>query len=76
MWQPIETAPKDGSHILLYSPQDVHSAFVGFWKDGHKFGRYWMAAGPEGEACDCAGGWQYTRQPTHWMPLPAAPEGE
>jgi len=27
-WQPIETAPKDGFHILLYKPEII---YVGFW---------------------------------------------
>lgn len=60
-WQSIETAPKDGSAILLYGgPLQV----VGSWKEfvggrGAWFGFY------DGEPC--------IENPTHWMPLPAPP---
>ena len=65
-WQPIETAPKDGSDILLYWPLDgLHPNFartkIGYW---HHRGE-WV--------------WQdrafrtYSEEPTHWMPLPTAP---
>jgi hypothetical protein len=59
-WQPIESAPKDGSEILLANPDG--SCAVGWfkfkghttgWTDGDTFNMTW---------------------PTHWMPLPAAPE--
>jgi hypothetical protein len=33
VWQPIETAPKDGSHIQLYRPE---IQFVGYW-GGHEW---------------------------------------
>ena len=29
-WRPIETAPKDGTHIQLYRPE---IQFVGYWSD-------------------------------------------
>lgn len=36
-WQPIETAPKDGTTIMLYSPDDVDLSqkgiYVGYWLD-------------------------------------------
>lgn len=56
-WQPIETAPKDGTVVLLYWPYWRDRAVLGYFID------YWqsnvaISSGPE---------------PTHWMPLPAAP---
>ena len=62
-WQPISTAPKDGTAILGYwSPAiengrdgiDVTCFRAGDWRD------------PE----DSDSSW---RKPTHWMPLPAPP---
>lgn len=53
-WQPIETAPKDGFHYLLYMPE---VQFVGFWS-----GSEWCVVAPT-----CPIAWT---QPTHWMPLP------
>lgn len=59
MWQPIETAPKDGAWILAYWPTMPISTYprVVFWDDG------WICA-------DRDMGEYY---PTHWMPLPAPP---
>ena len=54
-WQPIETAPKDESIILVYSTEDGWA--VATWNDGN----WWTD-----------GGWSH--YPTHWMPLPPAPE--
>jgi hypothetical protein len=65
-WYPIETAPKDGSHIWLYTPLD-HQA-VGYWLSCEEWGG-WMFADelladvkPDGMG------------PTHWMPLPPLPD--
>ena len=30
-WKPIDTAPKDGSHVRLYKPE---IQFVGYWATG------------------------------------------
>ncbi|WP_424441089.1 DUF551 domain-containing protein [Parvibaculum sp.] len=59
-WQPIETAPKDGTKILLTGPHDANGRYMevcGYWKD--RFPVTWMDGHGE---------------PTHWMPLPAPPE--
>lgn len=59
-WQPIETAPKDGSHILLFC-QDS-SVKIG--------GGYWFAK----KNCWVHGGYmRRLSDPTHWQPLPATP---
>lgn len=57
-WQAIDTAPKDGASVLLYSPvlfgEQIVVAYyeLGQWHD--LMGR--------------------VPQPTHWMPLPKAPK--
>jgi hypothetical protein len=56
-WRPIETAPKDGSHILLYRP---HIQFVGFYA-------------PAGWVVNAPGLPLMGKPPTHWMPLPDGP---
>lgn len=61
-WQPIETAPKDGTPVLLFD-----------------CGAYWLV-----EWNKRTGRWEgldssFVASPepgAHWMPLPAAPEGD
>ena len=70
-WQPIETAPKD-KDILLFCPR--LGVVRGCWNDCkyHKNSKpYWT-----NDRADIFGV-RYTKsdQPTHWMPLPDAPEG-
>ena len=74
MWQPIETAPKDGTEILLYdknvwrlypSQEEIvtYSFHVGWWLFG-----VWVGHDSSGGEYGC------DLTPTHWMPLPEAPE--
>jgi len=59
-WQPIETAPKDGTRILLFHP-DRHEELqimIGKWHAGHEL---W-----ENEGVFSCG-------MTHWKPLPLPP---
>ena len=66
-WQPIETAPRDGSDVLaLFSGGNVsfvrwvfnHRTKTTFWNDASEW--------------DC---YEYENTPpTHWMPLPEPPE--
>jgi len=63
-WQPIETAPKDGSDVLVCSTQCVGRFAVASW-DGEE----WRDMGDIGWAGMDGGG----NQPTHWMPIPPAP---
>jgi hypothetical protein len=63
-WQPIETAPKDGTKILLIcaEPMTDPTYVVGLWiKDSWHSDWDHTMIGPELEV-------------KHWMPLPAAPE--
>lgn len=70
-WRPIETAPKDGTDILLWEKWgDV--PFVGFW---HAEGRWSYRSDHlyvNGDA-SLDPNWNDL---THWMPLPAPPDSD
>lgn len=66
-WQPIETAPKDESVLLLMDDE----VFSGFYSDGG----FWVFPYAGYHGCGCCG--DTNDQPTHWMPLPELPtQGE
>ena len=67
-WQPIETAPKDGTPVIVGIAGLKNSVGEAYW---------WQRE-------DGRGGWQtwdgknhtrtvYTTLPTHWMPFPSEP---
>ena len=66
-WQPIGTAPQDGTEVILFYP---HLRDDGFVTAGHYYrndggdGPYWYADLVNGGASP----------PTHWMPLPEPPK--
>jgi hypothetical protein len=72
-WRPIETAPMDGTEVLLYFPagkfvpeandfdgEIVSTMAVMSANARGYFSGYYEGVGPNGE-------------PTHWMPLPDPP---
>lgn len=64
-WQPIETAPKDGTAILVYAGQFCYCVewveeFDWWAVEDNKLGPFRL----RGQA------------PTHWMPLPPPPKAE
>lgn len=72
-WQPIETAPKDGTRILIAGgtyyydasempDQEFTSADTAYWRNGGWCGGYGSEYNGE-----------YWHKPTHWQPLPAPP---
>lgn len=73
-WQPIDTAPKDGSMVMLYRPDAIEWAKVCIGK--YDDNRYHKKPNPYWALCLHIGGRNQARQwsPTHWMPLPDAPE--
>lgn len=58
-WRPIETAPKDGTKVVVYDEGDV---WIAYWyrTSPQLFG--WWAI-------------DHGVNPTHWLPLPPPPEG-
>jgi hypothetical protein len=58
-WQPIETAPRDGTRVLGWcaewsAPNTIHLGSRG-WESAYELGPFMY-------------------QPTHWMPLPSTPD--
>lgn len=65
MWQPIETAPKDGTSILVLA--DGFAPSVARWR-----AEMWMTADMEGEYEDGElRNWEWNL--TYWQPLPELP---
>ena len=60
-WQPIETAPRDGTNILSW--EHKMECMIIFWQSGD-----WHCTH------DCED--LYFSEPTHWMPLPEPPKQE
>lgn len=71
-WFPIETAPKDGTQVLLLVPnwgkpdQGTHCV-VAQWSDDTDDECKWVR--------DPGDEFSNTWPPTHWMPLPEPPNG-
>ena len=72
-WQPIETAPKDGTVVLGYGITDGEVS----GPSSEKTIEPMHHLGPSGE-WGITGGDYYIVwiRPTHWMPLPEPPENE
>lgn len=75
-WRPIDEAPKDGTKLLVYSPEDEYPV-IAHWEaydqeDAQEYGAdgYWSYS--ESLIADVYG----ECTPTHFMPLPLPPEGE
>lgn len=62
-WQPIETAPRDGTQVIAYQEGDIYTA-------------RWLTDEPD-EGPPTTGWWDTVNAsfeaPTHWIPQPAAP---
>lgn len=68
-WEPIETAPKDGTSILIfYKGQAIEASWgvveTASWEEGGSEYCWWQS---DLNHLDDGS------EPTHWMPLPAAP---
>jgi len=62
-WQPIDTAPRDGSTMLITTQWGV--MFVGYWyipSEKEASEPYWRPVGT-----------RIAAKPSHWMPLPNPP---
>jgi len=58
-WQPIETAPKDGTEVLVYVPRRLGPIYA---EARNVTGNQWW------------GRVLGNLRPTHWMPLPEPPK--
>jgi hypothetical protein len=74
-WQKIETAPKDGTAILLYCGDGRDRVSTAYWSKNSGYGN----GPPDWQLC-MPGGYAETDdlpvKPTHWMPLPPPPIDE
>lgn len=62
-WQPISTAPEDGTSILAYTAEgQCEASWHGLWVQSPCYATY-DGCGAADLLCD----------PTHWMPLPPEP---
>ncbi len=61
-WLPIETAPRDGTFVLLWGPA---------WEQPETGWRY--PGDKSWQGCDQPT-WLAGRDATHWMPLPSPPK--
>lgn len=75
IWQPIETAPKDGTKILGYDP-DIGVSTMSYFDDGSLvfYSKSWIIA--LFDVCDECYPKPIGINPTHWMPLPPPPQQE
>lgn len=80
-WRDIETAPKDGTRILLFDPAIGPTVISGWWDksfeikyDEEKDETFEVGAWTDG--CVVSFGYEETASysPTHWQPLPEAPQ--
>lgn len=68
-WRPIESAPKDGSYVLLVN-MNAKPNFRCLYIGAYRFGLDREPWSPEKQWRDYAG--KYAT-PTHWQPLPEPP---
>jgi len=59
-WQPIETAPNDGTRVIVWHEHFTAPCSARYYSPSSEWMMYY-------------GGSSFKRQPTHWMPLPAPP---
>ena len=59
-WRPIETAPRDGTRVLV-GWADGAPLEIAHWQEGSG-------------AFSLSDAWEFSPQPTHWMPLPEPPK--
>ncbi|MXP42947.1 DUF551 domain-containing protein [Allopontixanthobacter sediminis] len=67
-WQPIETAPKDGTWIVVYDDRFKHSEASYLIARWHRALKVWSGTS------NSQGRFALWHDATHWMPLPAPPE--
>ena len=68
-WQPIETAPKDGTLILAVDARNQDSHAVVYYEELYSKSNYvWCMIGTDDTF--------HRDRFTHWMPLPAQPTQE
>ena len=67
-WMTIDSAPKDGTRVLVWSP-GLEQVFLAEWTEIFDDAGQWMPEYAEVPMLD-----EPEDHPTHWMPLPPAPK--
>lgn len=71
-WQPIETAPKDGTEIIITNGYEIYTAR--YYEGVVTNNKPWFAKSADGElfndGYDHENRPVYMYKPTHWQPLP------
>ena len=68
-WQPIETAPKDGTYVLIATESHDGGMTTACWDaEWSSSSGWWLLDNGKDPEIPLRGA-----EPTHWMPLPAAP---
>lgn len=87
-WQPIETAPKDGTRILIYWPSYLYEydgfgiepgeekIAIGWWFENPRLALLTSGYFHDQHELDDCGLAHPAHAPTHWMPLPELTGGE
>lgn len=65
---PIESAPKDGTKIMIFDPGSPDGWHAAYWREGDTAWRL-LDVSPVGPSLG-----RRVPEPTHWIPLPGAPE--
>lgn len=78
-WQPIDTAPKDGSAVLLCWAVNADGERIDWSAEPQTAGVFVQVASWRGEEgwivyCDHVQDPTLHFRPTHWMPLPESPQ--
>ena len=82
-WQPIKTAPKDGTSVLIYVdeqhgiPLSRPYVIISFWRTHYVNGEVNARRAPEWEQKDMYagfGGYEGPIHPKFWMPIPQFPK--
>lgn len=75
-WQPIATAPKDATNVLLWCPGRYRNVEIGSFRVDEGFSDnedpLWLDNSYDDFSCGYA---STPLDPTYWMPLPADPAG-
>lgn len=66
-WRRIETAPRDGTLVLIFAEVGLGAAMTCARHQEIDGASYWVLTVNNGQNL------YFRHNPTHWMPLPAAP---
>jgi hypothetical protein len=72
-WQSIETAPRDGTPVVLFVPNFDRKVHLGYFVDAEDF-RYGKSVSKRAYwAIGVVSFMRDEAEPTHWLPLPSDP---